>query len=68
MKLKVVRGTSNCAGKHCPTIYISDRGSFVIQGEFLAPETVEGIEVGPHEAIVEVPEALIKGLVDQLKG
>lgn len=68
MKLEVVRGTINCAGKHCPTIYRSDRGSFVVQGEFLAPESVEGIEVAPHEAIVEVPEELIQGLVNQLKG
>ena len=67
MKLEKMPG-NNCAGKHCPTIYRTDRGSFVVQGNILLPDGLEGISVGPNEGIVEVPESLIQSLVNQLKG
>jgi hypothetical protein len=48
-----------CSGGSCPTLYRTDRGTFVIQGY-----TVADADVTPPdgEALVEVPMELLQGL------
>lgn len=57
--------TSNCAAKTCPTVYKTDRGTFAVQGDLINPE-VSDVSVGPHEGIVEIPEALARALANKL--
>jgi len=66
MKLQPVAGTSNCAGKHCPTIYKTDRGSFVVQGNSIGSSELPGVLIADHEGAVEIPEALVRDLVSKL--
>lgn len=63
MKLKVLATTSGggCASANCPTIYATDRDTFVVQGRRIA-ETLD-ISVPANEEIVEVPVDLIRDLL-----
>jgi hypothetical protein len=45
----------------CPTIYATDRGTFVIQGY---PVTDADLEPPEGEVLVEVPAALLRDLPD----
>jgi hypothetical protein len=48
-----------CRDGTCPTIYRSDRGTFVVQGDMV---TDADVPVGDGEALVEVPASLLHGL------
>jgi hypothetical protein len=50
-----------CGGGTCPTIYRTGRGTLVVQGRSVAAECV-GVELGPEEHLVEIPESLIAEL------
>ena len=61
MKLQKLTGNdSSCAGKHCPTVYSTDRGSLVLQGYTVSDAD---LDVPAGEGIVEVPLSLIKELM-----
>ncbi len=66
MKVETFVGTSNCANKYCPTVYKTDRGSFIVQGDLVSPAEIAGISVAPQEGVVEIPEALVHALVSKL--
>ena len=62
MKLEFVAGGcggSGCADKTCPTIYRTDRGTFVVQGTQLGREDSAKLVLGANELAVELPEAVI---------
>jgi hypothetical protein len=65
MKLETFIGT-NCAAKHCPTVYKTDRGTFAVQGDLIDPTGLNGISIAPQEGIVEIPEALVRALANKL--
>jgi hypothetical protein len=48
-----------CFDGTCPTIYTTDRGTFVVQGSTIADADVTPPE---GEALVEVPLELLRGL------
>ncbi len=60
----VAGGTDNCAGKHCPTVYTTDTGSFVVQGYTVSQET--SAELGAGESLVEIPESLVRELAARI--
>lgn len=66
MKLEVLAGggggAAGCAGKHCPTIYRSDRGTIVVQGYRITEHL--SIDIPEGESAVEIPADLIKHLVE----
>ena len=64
MKLTVL-SKGGCQAGDCPTIYKSDRGTFVIQGEALSSADLN-IEMRSHEGAVEIPEQLILEVARQL--
>lgn len=66
MKLKNCLGGNNCWGGDCPTIYESDRGTFVVQGSLIAANELDGVNVPPHEGVVEIPEALLRAVAEKL--
>jgi hypothetical protein len=46
-----------CGGGHCPTVYRTDRGTYVVQGTAVDGARA-GIELGPGELLVEIPADL----------
>lgn len=48
-----VRKVSGCEGGNCPTVYVSDRGTVVFQGDAVA--RAEGLTLGNGEQAVELP-------------
>lgn len=55
--MKVTKLISTCDLKDCPTIYATDRGTFLVQGE---TPTDHGLKIPVHETLVEIPVELIK--------
>jgi hypothetical protein len=43
---------SGCGTLNCPQVYLSDRGTVVVQGAAL---TAAEVTLGPGEALVEIP-------------
>jgi len=60
----VVGGVQGCGGGTCPTIYKTDRGTFVVQGNLINPSEA-GISVPAHEGVVEIPLALVRELTEK---
>lgn len=65
MKLTKIRSESN--GGQSPTLYRTDRDTFVIQGWRIEdPEALSAMTIPDHETAVEVPAALLAELADHL--
>lgn len=47
--------TDGCNGTACPTVYATNRGTRVIQGDTVAREAIGGLPA--HESGVEIPES-----------
>jgi hypothetical protein len=60
-------GTTGCYGGSCPTIYKTDRGTFVVQGNLIPGSEMPTLSVPSHEGIVEVPESLVQALFNKLE-
>ncbi|SER73025.1 hypothetical protein SAMN04487983_102127 [Streptomyces sp. yr375] len=58
--VKLTRLVGDCDEGECPTLYATDRGTLVVQGELL---TGHGREIPAHEALVEIPVDLIRKAV-----
>lgn len=52
-------GTSSVSGD-CPTLYATDRGTLVVQGLVLDPDTLSRMKIPLHETAVEIPLALLR--------
>ncbi|MHC5905669.1 hypothetical protein ACVNF4_17465 [Streptomyces sp. S6] len=62
--MKVTKLVSSCDLKDCPTIYATDRGTYLVQGE---TPTDHGLRIPAHETLVEIPvELLQKAIRDKL--
>ncbi|CAD5957903.1 hypothetical protein ACWGH7_14980 [Streptomyces cyaneofuscatus] len=55
MKMTVLATT--CEKKNCPTVYKTDRGTIIVQGE---TPTDHGLTIPAHETLVEIPMELIR--------
>lgn len=60
MKLQFLGTTSESGG--CPTLYRTDRGTYVVQGDAVTdPEALAALrDVLPGETFVEIPAELIR--------
>jgi uncharacterized protein YbcV (DUF1398 family) len=54
MKLRRIAGT--CVDDDCPTVYLSDRGTVVVQGY----KVNEGVKLAADEQAVEIPLSLLR--------
>jgi hypothetical protein len=62
----VLRAVANgCSGGECPTVYVTDRNTVVVQGYLLQPETA-GISLPDGEFLVEIPPGLLAEAVEGL--
>jgi hypothetical protein len=50
--------TKLCGGGSCPTVYRTDRGTYVVQGYTVAAETA-GLDLPAGEQLVEIPAELL---------
>ena len=56
---------ATCANGSCPTIFQSDRGTYVIQGNALDAQLV-GVNLSAGELLVEIPSDLLaRALADR---
>lgn len=55
MKVSVLATT--CEKTNCPTIYKTDRGTILVQGE---TPTGHGLTIPAHETLVEIPIELVR--------
>jgi hypothetical protein len=62
MHLTFIRKDSN--GGQSPTLYRTDRGTFVVQGyKVEEPDALKVLDLPNNETAVEVPEALLREIV-----
>jgi hypothetical protein len=67
MKLEtLVGGSTGCHGGPCPTVYQTDRDSFVVQGNRIDSSEITDLQVPSHESVVEIPQWLVRDLVSKL--
>ena len=50
--------TKLCGGGSCPTVYRTDRGTYVVQGYTLTAESA-GVDLPAGEQLVEIPAELL---------
>lgn len=55
---------ADCAGKHCPTVYRTPSGSYLVQG--WDNEASSTVSVPTGERVVEIPASLVDELVRNL--
>jgi hypothetical protein len=55
--VKVTVLATTCEKTNCPTVYKTDRGTIIVQGE---TPTDHGLTIPAHETLVEIPVELIR--------
>ena len=56
MKLTFIRKAIDSGETNCPSLYRTDRDTFVVQGwRILDPEALAQLDIPAHETVVEVP-------------
>lgn len=61
MKLILLRSTCDF-GRDCPNLNVTDRGTYVAQGNPVTGPDLGGHVLGPGEAVVEIPSSLLPEL------
>lgn len=60
MKLTFIRKTGLSGDTNCPALYRTDSGTYVVQGR-IVPGDADGVrQLGPDEALVEVPADVLR--------
>jgi len=54
-------GSSSVTGD-CPSLYATDRGTYIVQGLRLDPEVLASLTMPDRETAVEIPAALLRFL------
>ncbi|MFC6017088.1 hypothetical protein ACFP2T_12845 [Plantactinospora solaniradicis] len=67
MKLTFVRKTAQSQVNNCPSLYRTDRGTFVVQGWRVSdPEALAQLDIPAHETAVEVPADVLAEIAKTL--
>jgi len=60
MKLTFIRKTRFSGDTNCPSLYLTDRGTYVVQGwRVTDPEALAQLDIPGHETVVEVPQDVL---------
>lgn len=62
--MKLTRLSGECKEGTCPTVYLSDRGTLVLQGDVV--HGVDGLVIGQREQAVELSIALVREAIREL--
>ncbi|MBV1852029.1 hypothetical protein [Catellatospora tritici] len=64
MQLTFIRKTALSGDTNCPSLYQTDRGTFVVQGwRVTDPEALSQLDIPAHETVVEVPADVLAELI-----
>jgi len=63
-RLKLTRLSGECENGNCPTVYVSDHGSLVVQGD--AVSHADGLTLGNGEQAVEISVQLLREALSAL--
>ena len=62
--IRIIRNDSCGDGDTCPTLALTDRDTYVVVGQAVTDtEALGSLRIGPGELAVEVPPALLKGVI-----
>jgi hypothetical protein len=61
-----VHKVSGREDSECPAVYVSDRGTAVVQGDHVT--AAEGLKLGSGETAVELPPEIVLGAMTALAG
>ncbi|GAA2055311.1 hypothetical protein GCM10009800_50610 [Nocardiopsis rhodophaea] len=66
LRLKRIDGT--CRNGTCPTIYATDRGTYVVQGYVVRQGELAGqLNIPEGESAVEIPAELFRKVADDIR-
>ncbi len=61
--MRLIHLGTNSGKDGCPSLYATDRGTFVVQGwRLLDAEALSQLDIPDHETAVEIPAALLEYL------
>ncbi|GAA1622612.1 hypothetical protein GCM10009744_07370 [Kribbella alba] len=61
MKLTLIAGDPDSVPENSPTLYKTDRGSWVVQGWVVTdPEALASLKLPEGETVVEIPDRMIQ--------
>ncbi|MFC7248074.1 hypothetical protein ACFQO7_36890 [Catellatospora aurea] len=67
MQLTFIRKTALSGDTNCPSLYRTDRDTFVVQGwRVTDPEALRQLDIPAHETVVEVPSDVLAEIARQL--
>lgn len=67
VKLTFIRKTALSQLNNCPSLYRTDRGTFVVQGWRVSdPEALAQLDIPAHETVVEVPADVLAEIAKAL--
>lgn len=68
MKLTMLYKDQGSGGGGCPSVYIAEDGSFVVQGHILDSDTEANLQnVLPGESAVKISADIVLGAIEALK-
>ena len=68
MKVRLI-ATNGCSGGTCPTAYVTDQGTAVVQGYVIDDkETLSQLDLPDRETAVEVPVSLLLAAAREVDG
>jgi len=60
VRLTFIRKTALSNENNCPSLYRTDRDTFIVQGwRVTDPETLRQLDIPGHETVVEVPSDVL---------
>ena len=63
MRLTFIRKTQLSGDTNCPSLYLTDRGTYVVQGwRVTDPEALAQLDIPDHETVVEVPVDVVRAV------
>jgi hypothetical protein len=67
--VKLIKLGDQCSGGSCPTVYLTDRDTVVVQGYMVEQEEAAGsVSLPAGESLVEVPRSLLVEAARYLPG
>jgi len=68
MKLTFIRKTKLSSQSNCPSLYRTDRDTFIVQGwRVTDPEALSQLDIPAHETVVEVPADVLAEIAQGTK-
>jgi len=63
MKLRLIDGDGGCGGEACPSIYETDRGTYVVKGWRISDSIKKNISLTTGEDAIEIPTDIIESII-----